>query len=51
MCLRVWVDEVEVPDLLVIAGHLPAHLADDKKAIEKALESYLRAGRAATFEP
>lgn len=49
--LRIWVHELEVPDLLVQAGYLPAHLADDKKAIERALEAYLRAGRAATLEP
>ncbi|MFD1987979.1 hypothetical protein ACFSOZ_36785 [Mesorhizobium newzealandense] len=50
VCLRTWHDEAHVSALLVGAGFLPAHLADDKEAIARALEAYIAAGEAALFD-
>lgn len=43
-------DEVHISALLLGAGFLPANKADDRKAIEKALEAYIAAGKPALFD-
>ncbi|TRC92187.1 hypothetical protein FJV76_29325 [Mesorhizobium sp. WSM4303] len=43
-------DEAHVTALLTSAGQLPINLAEDKAEIEKALERYIAAGKAAEFD-
>jgi hypothetical protein len=46
--LRTWHDEAHITALL--KDYLEPNLADDKQAIERALERYIAAGRAAEFD-
>lgn len=46
--LRTWHDETHITALL--KEYLDPNLADDKQAIERALERYIAAGRAAEFD-
>lgn len=50
VCLKTWHDDAHLSAILVGAGFLPAHLADNKPAKERALEAYIAAGRAAEFD-
>ena len=43
-------DEAHLTSLLISAGELPRNQADDKQAIEKALERYIASGKAAEFD-